>query len=296
MKIRSLIICIICCVTIFSCNKESVTEYAAIEQYPDDTILNSVVNKTAMIVTAHDDDMLLTAGTASKLNKEGWQIISVCFRNEKPERNTVHMKAAEHVLDSVIFIEVIGKAYRNDISEGVLPHTAIPRSEFSKVFNYKNVEKPLLAIINHIYPTVIFTLDNEIGGYGHPGHVFISQLVLDLAMEKKINPQYIYQSVMTPHMAATIIEERHNRRMKSWGYAGDGWETARKVYQVDGMPLPNTQIFISSEAENKMKYLRSYNERERKTMGFFLPAFEEYEADEYFQIFDREFFRVIKIN
>lgn len=296
MKIQPLIICIICCVTMFSCKKESVTEYAAIETYPDDTILNSVVNKTAMIITAHDDDMLLTAGTASKLNKEGWLVISVCFQNEKPERNTVHMKAAKHVLDSVTFIEVTGKDYRNDISEGVLPHTPIPRSEFSKVFNYQKVEKPLLAIINRINPTVIFTLDNEIGGYGHPGHVFISQLVLDLAREKKIMPEYIYQSVMTPHMETSIIEERHSRRMKSWGYDGDGWETAKNIYQVDGMPLPNTQIYISSEAENKMKYLRSYNERERKTMGFFLPAFEEYEADEYFQIFDREFFRVIKIN
>lgn len=294
MKIQHLFICIICCIPIYSC-KESVTEYAAIEIYPDDTILNSVVNKTAMIVTAHDDDMLLTAGTASKLNREGWQIFSVCFKSENPKRNAAHIKAAEHVLDSVIFIPLIGN-YRNDLEDGVLSYSAIPRSEFSKVFNYKKVEKPLLEVINRINPTVIFTLDNEIGGYGHPGHVFISQLVLDFAQEKKIKPKYIYQSVMTPHMVTSIIEERHSRRMKSWGYSGDGWETAKKVYKVDGMPLPTTQIYISSEAENKMKYLRSYNERERKTMGFFLPAFEEYEADEYFQIFDREFFRVIKIN
>jgi hypothetical protein len=45
-----------------------------------------------------------------------------------------------------------------------------------------------------------------------------------------------------------------------------------------------------------MEYLKSYNERERKTIGFYIPAFEEYSALEYFKVFDREFFNVIKIN
>ena len=84
--------------------------------------------------------------------------------------------------------------------------------------------------------------------------------------------------------------------MKKWGYAGDGWEHAKNTYTVSGMPEPDVQINILSEAEIKMNYLMSYEERERKTMGFYIPAFFEYEAEEYFKIFDREFFRIIKIN
>jgi hypothetical protein len=45
-----------------------------------------------------------------------------------------------------------------------------------------------------------------------------------------------------------------------------------------------------------MGYLLSYNERERKTMGFYVPAFEDYSATEYFSVFNREFYRVIKTN
>ena len=90
--------------------------------------------------------------------------------------------------------------------------------------------------------------------------------------------------------------ERHSKRMKSWGFEGNGWEITKKTYNANGAPEPTTQINIENFAEQKMKYLKSYNERERKVMGFYIPAFEQYSAKEYFKIFNREFFRVIKIN
>ena len=80
-----------------------------------------------------------------------------------------------------------------------------------------------------------------------------------------------------------------------WGFDDDGWENAKRIYGVNGMPAPSVQIEISEVAELKMNYLRSYSERERKTIGFFIPAFEDYEAKEYFTLFDREFFQVIAI-
>ena len=89
---------------------------------------------------------------------------------------------------------------------------------------------------------------------------------------------------------------RQAKRMKEWGFPEDEWENAKKTYQVDGQPEPTTQINIQNQAQHKMNYLKSYNKREREIMGFYIPAFEDYKAEEYFKIFDREFFRVIKIN
>jgi hypothetical protein len=83
--------------------------------------------------------------------------------------------------------------------------------------------------------------------------------------------------------------------MIEWGFSGDGWDKAKETYKVKGMPQPTTQIYIASEANEKMNYLKSYNEREQKTIGFFIPAFFEYSGEEYFEIFDREFFNVIEI-
>ena len=157
------------------------------------------------------------------------------------------------------------------------------------------LKEELIEKINSFKPSIIFTLDNEFGGYGHPEHALVSQSVLDLAMDSIIFPRAIYQSVFTDHMENTIMA-RHAKRMKSWGFDGGAWDRAKEAFKTSGMPEPNVQINIESEAKEKMNYLLSYNERERKTMGFFIPAFQDYTAEEYFTIFNREFFRVIEVN
>jgi N-acetylglucosamine malate deacetylase 2 len=280
-------------VVIFSCNtREDIRQYAAIEKYPDDTILATIENKRAIIVLAHDDDMCALAGTSSILNKNGWEIAVVSF-TRTPERDAAQVKACKNILDTVMFVNLTMQQIRNDNEEQRKGYYALHKDSFDIIFNREIIIKEYEKLINNFNPTIIFTLDNEIGGYGHPEHVLVSQIVIDLSREKRINPLYIYQSVYTNHMENSIME-RHSGRMKSWGFPGDEWDQAKKVYGVDGMPEPNVQIVITSEAKPKMDYLRSYNKRERKTLNFFVPEFEKYPAEEYFTIFDREFFRIIK--
>lgn len=277
---------------LISCKtKEDVTGYAPTEVYANDTFLNKLSNKRAMIVLAHDDDMCAMSGTISKLNKQGWEIAVVSF-TKTPERNAAQVEACRDILDTVLFVNLSPAQIRNDKEDERRSYFAFPKDSFDLVFNRKIIEEEYIECINQFNPEVIFTLDNEMGGYGHPEHVLISQMVLDLAAAGRIGPAYIYQSVYTDHMENSIMQ-RHSQRMKSWGFPGDEWEKARKTYGVDGMPEPTVQINITGEAEAKMNYLRSYNKRERKTLGFFIPAFEDYGAKEYFTLFDREFFRVI---
>jgi N-acetylglucosamine malate deacetylase 2 len=280
-------------ITAFSCNtREDVRQYAAIEKYPNDTILATIENKRAMIVIAHDDDMCAMSGTASLLNKLGWEIAVVSF-SKTPERNQAQVEACKNILDTVMFVNLKDIQYRNDLDTTKEAFNPISKDKFSAVFNKSIIESEYVQYINSFNPTVIFTLDNEIGGYGHPEHVFISQMVLDLSNANIITPKYIYQSVYTNHMEESIMK-RHEEIMISWGFTGDGWKNAKKTYGVSGMPEPSVQIIISSEAQLKMNYLRSYNKREREILNFFIPEFEKYPAEEYFTIFDREFFRIIK--
>jgi LmbE family N-acetylglucosaminyl deacetylase len=284
----------------FSCSKEreDITQFAPTSQevYPIDTILQCVKIKKAMILIAHDDDMSAMAGTISKLNKEGWEINVLSFHTDS-EREKAQILACRNLLDSVIFFDLNYSQWRLDLNQRKQDELYLPieKEKHSVIFNQKIVEAELIKKINNFNPSVVFTLDNKIGAYGHPEHVFISQLVLDLAQSKQISISYIYQSVYTPHMTESIML-RHSKRMIEWGFKGDSWEIAKKTYKVKGMPKPTTQIYIKSEANEKMKYLTSYNERERKTIGFYIPAFEEYSANEYFKVFDREFFNRIKIN
>lgn len=288
------LIFILLLVFIYSCNsREDVKQYAPIENYPNDSLLQNIDNKRAMIVIAHDDDMCALAGTASLLNNRGWEIAVVSFTRSS-ERDAAQVKACKNILDTVIFVKLCHEQIRNDKEEERRGYYAFPKDSFDMVFNKTIIEAEYEKQINQFNPTVIFTLDNDIGGYGHPEHVLISQIAINLAIEKRISPLYIYQSVYTDHMENSIME-RHSRRMKSWGFPGNEWDNAKKIYGVNGMPEPSVQIKITSQAQVKMDYLRSYNKRERKTLGFFVPEFEKYSAEEYFSIFDREFFRVIKM-
>lgn len=272
---------------------EDITQYAPIKVYTQDSVLKSISDKKAMIVIAHDDDMCAMSGTISKLNKSGWNIRVLSFPQAE-KRNKAHIKACKDILDTVMFFNFNHSDFRLDLDTNQNQARAISRDLFNIIFDYSIVEDELVKLVNEFKPTIIFTLDNEIGVYGHPEHVFISQMVLDLARVDSINPKYIYQSVYTDHMENSI-NKRLSMLLKKWGYKGDGWEYAKEIYNVDGMPNPTVQINIVSEAKQKMDYLESYNKRERKTIGFYVPAFEEYKAEEYFKIFDREFFRIIKI-
>ena len=274
-----------------SCGKkESIDQFAATETYSEDTLLQSISSKRAMIVIAHDDDMCAMSGTISQLNNKGWEIAVVSFSRSEAQ-NDAHKKACSHVLNTVHFVDLKPSQYRNDPDKGYHP---IPKNAFDTVFNQSIIVEKYLDKIQSFNPTVIFTLDNEIGGYGHPDHVFISQMVIDLAKEKLISPKYIYQSVLSPSTMDKLMVRR-SKLMEGWGYPGDGWEKSKKTYGVNGMPEPTVQFNIQSEAKAKMEYLRSYNKREKKSINFFLPAFEESDAEEYFEVFDREFFRIIKI-
>jgi LmbE family N-acetylglucosaminyl deacetylase len=299
MKISNSIYLLLLTISLFACKnlKEDIFPYAPIpsEVYPDDSILINNSSKKAIIIIAHDDDMSGMSGTIAKLNKEGWELQVLSFHMSR-ERDEAHQLACRDITDTVIYFDLEYSDWRKDLNlknqeELYLP---VAKEKFGETFNNEVVEQQLIQRTNNFKPSVIFTLDNEIGAYGHPEHVFISQLVLDLAQSKKISVQFIYQSVYTPHMTSSIMN-RHSKRMIAWGLAGDGWEKAKATYMVTGMPTPTNQILIQNEAEEKMRYLKSYNEREQKTIGFFIPAFMEYSSDEYFSVFDREFFNVIPI-
>jgi len=289
---KLLTVLFIACTLVSCANKEDVKQYAAVETYPDDSLLNTLKDKRAMIVIAHDDDMCAMTGTISALNKKGWEIMVLSFP-QNAERDQAHVNACKVILDSVCFFNLSHEQFRNDLDSNETLYRAIPKDRFDVIFNKAPVESELIQRIREFNPSVVLTLDDIIGGYGHPEHVFLSSMVIALATADSIHPEVIYQSVYTPHMTESIMM-RHSKRMKEWGYPGDEWENAKRIYQVNGLPTPDVQINIQAEAETKMGYLLSYNERERKTMGFYVPAFEDYTATEYFSIFNREFFRVIK--
>ncbi|MFN8254237.1 MAG: PIG-L family deacetylase [Bacteroidales bacterium] len=271
----------------------SIKKFAATEKYPVDDYLDTVTIKRALIIVAHDDDDCAMSGTISKLTAGGWDILNLSLTTHHAEAG-INNHPSEVICNGHEEILTDG-IYRIDTTSGDKKYMPFPKTEFDKIYLKDKISKAVIKQINEFQPTVIFTLDNEIGGYGHPDHVFMSQLILDLAEADSIHPQRIYQSVFTNHMEHEIVEVWLDARLKKWGYP-NMYTMAKQIYGVSGMPDPNIEINIKSQAELKMKYLLSYDDEARKSFRKFIPYYEEFDAKEYFGIFDREFFRIIELN
>jgi LmbE family N-acetylglucosaminyl deacetylase len=269
---------------------EDLKKFVATETYPSDIFLDTVSNKRALIIVAHDDDDCAMSGTIAKLSAKGWTILQLSLQNHivsEMGKNPANIICAGNIL----ILE--DRYYRLGLDSMKNPYLPIPYEKIKEQFLTEKVASALTTKVNEFKPSVIFTLDDVKGGYGHPEHIFISQLVKDLFMENKIECQKIYQSVYTDHMEKEIIDKWLGERMKEWGYPSAS-DIANKMYGITGMPEPTTQIEISEVAETKMNYLMTYEEDARQNIRKFIPYYEKFDANTYFGIFNQEFFRVIE--
>ena len=281
-------------ITIFGCNKKATVEdlkiFAATENYPDDVSLDTIINKRALVIVAHDDDDCAMSGTIAKLTANGWTIEQLSLKTHiLPETGKnpagIICQGNRRLLQDGY--------YRIGLDTIQSPYLPIPNEKISEQFLTEKVAGAIIQNVNAFIPAVIFTLDVVKGGYGHPEHIFISRLVKELFESGIIKTQRLYQSVYTDHMEREIVDKWLGERLKKWGHPSAS-DMANKMYGINGMPEPTVQIKISDVAEIKMKYLRSYGEDVRKNLRKFIPYFEDFDARSYFNIFDKEYFRVIE--
>jgi LmbE family N-acetylglucosaminyl deacetylase len=294
MKQSHLFLIALLSLSAFECNNKVTVDdlktFVATENFPDDVFLDTVSNKRAFIIVAHDDDDCAMSGTIAKLTAKSWSIKQLSLQSHilpKTGKNpaSIICEGNELILQDGY--------YRIGLDTMKTPYTPIPYIEIKSQFLTEKVANAIIQRVNDFKPSVIFTLDNEKGGYGHPEHIFISQLVKDLFEEDKIEIIKIYQSVYTDHMEIEIVDKWLGEKMKKWGYP-NGSDIANEMYGISGMPEPTVQINITEAAESKMNYLNAYNEDVRKNLKKFIPYYEEFDAKTYFTVFDKEFFRIIE--
>lgn len=279
---------------IFGCDEkvgvEDLKQFVATEDFPNDVFLDTASVKRAFVIVAHDDDDCAMSGTISKLTAEGWTIRQLSLQNHILAGTG---KNPAHIICQGNDLILQDGYYRIGLDTIKTPYLPLPYEMIKEQFMTDKVAEAIIQKVRDFKPSVIFTLDNEKGGYGHPEHIFISQLVLDLFNEGKIDIQKVYQSVFTNSMETEIVDKWLAENMKKWGYPHTS-SIANELYGIDGMPEPTVQVNITEVAETKMKYLRAYDEDVRKNLRKFIPYYEEFDAKTYFEIFDREFFRVIE--
>lgn len=270
------------------------TTLSAKEIYPTDDYLHTEPNKTALIIVAHDDDMVGSAGTMTKLCKDGWTIREMCFYqqgglyNEKdsiknPIRKLDLKRVAE--IEGLAGIDPVDFNFRNDM-QTEKAYMPMPYSQFPVNYKTDSLLRYIGDYIEQYKPSVIFTLDNSMGGYGNPDHVVMSQTVLEYCRlhhhDTGFSVKRIYQAVFAPSLAERVLGEM------------PVYTEAKKVYGCDGMPPPDVQFDISPYAQQKKAAILAYT-TEQNSLKKIWPYYNWYPAWLYFRIFDRDFFRVVRL-
>jgi hypothetical protein len=283
------------------------------ESYPGDTSLDSLDNRNALIIMAHHDDSYGTVAVAKWLCDRGWDVRAFYFRAPSYQRDTVRELNGIESTGKVVQIiglkefTMIGQPLRKD---SVISDMNVPYGEFDQVFRRDTIERIIAGLISTYRPSVIFTLDDQIGLYGHSDHVFVSRAILNLCRKHQSDDQFpvtmIYQSVLPPSMAEGVMVKYqklhyfHNfwgmgQLIRNRGFGESVYTKAKKIYACDGMPPPDVQFRIDSLSVYKKRFLESWARSEKKNLKRFVPFSYWYPHRIYFKMFNYEYFRTIRL-
>lgn len=265
------------------------------ESYPADDYLLQEHNKRALIIMAHDDDAVGSAGTMSMLCENGWSIREMCFFQQgglyarKDSIKNPQRRIALHTvagIQGLAGVDPVDFNFRNDMNTEAA-YMPMPYSMFAQNYKTDSLTHIIDRYIRQYQPAVLFTLDDKIGGYGNPDHVMMSRLVLDYCRQHKNDSGFtvkkIYQAVFPPSLAENVLGKM------------PVYNEAKKVYQCAGMPLPTVAINISSYARQKKAAMQAYT-TEQNSIKKIWPYYNWYPSWIYFRIFDRDFFRVLDVS
>ncbi len=258
------------------------------EVFKEDTFLENEPNKTALIITAHDDDAISCSGTTTALVKKGWKIYFTTFygnwrKQDNPIRKIEVEKVAE--IQGLAGIDLIDFSIQktDTVKEPWMP---IPYNKFPGYFKIDSLKILISNAIVKYQPSVIFSLDNITGAYGHPEHACVSQCIVDICQEMSerdsVSVRKIYQAVYTKSMNEKIV--------------GDTpvYTAAKKIYNKGGMPSPDVEINIYESAREKKEIMCAFHSQKRNLKKFW-PYYNWYPYSIYFRIFNKEYFRIINI-
>jgi hypothetical protein len=284
------------------------------EIYPEVANLDLIDNKKALIIVAHHDDMFGCVAITKWLCDNNWDVRAFYFKPPPYRRDSIRERNG--ILSTSKVEEIIGLKEFTLIDQPLRKETSIgelniPYAEFKNVFEIDSVTSAISDLIANFKPSVIFTLDNVIGFYGHSDHVFVSRTINNVCQQNKSNPsfpvQLIYQTVLPPSQAKGVMvdyQKLHHFRnfwgirelLKHRGFNESIYTKAKEIYDCDGMPSPNVQFKIDSLSMCKRRFLVSWAPSEKKNLKRFIPFCYWYPNWIFYKIFNYEYFRENKIH
>jgi N-acetylglucosamine malate deacetylase 2 len=260
-----------------------------------ETLIPENLPKKALAIFAHPDDEITIIGTMRMLKQQGVET-GICYmtRGEAGLNGSIiDVSKIKELADTSLnkLKKKLGQRRTKEVDNIAkileLNHHEMfdfPDSGTSDV-PMDSLKKVVRALIQKYKPSVLFTLDDKVGLYGHPDHRNISRAVLEVFQEDKVKPDFIpqklYQVTLPKQMVAFALK------------MADGF---RKNYPKDptkGLPEANICVNISTFGTYKRNAMLAHVSQ-RPTFDDMQPGFATVPPSIYFRVFDREYFHLVE--
>lgn len=156
---------------------------------------------TVLAVFAHQDDELLVAGTLAGLDAAGIETALLTVTNGDGERRSQGQSVEELVEERAEELRAVGRALRIDsVEQGFFSD-----DRFMDVPD-ASIKEIILEQIDRSQPNSIITWDTAKGLYGHPHHVRVGRLVVELCRENREKPEFPVKAVYATTVSVWIRE------------------------------------------------------------------------------------------
>ena len=260
-----------------------------------ETLIPENLSKKALAIFAHPDDEITIIGTMRLLKQQGVET-SICYmtRGEAGLNGSIiDVSKIKELADTSLnkLKKQLGQRRTKEVDNIAkvleLNHHEMfdfPDSGTSNV-PMDSLKKVVRALIQKYKPSILFTLDDKVGLYGHPDHRNISRAVLEVFQEDKgktdFTPQKLYQVTLPKQMIAFALK------------MADGFKKNYPKDPTKGLPEANICVNISAFGTYKRNAMLAHVSQ-RPTFDDMQPGFATIPPSIYFRVFDREYFHVIQ--
>ena len=260
-----------------------------------DTLIPDGLSKKALAIFAHPDDEITIIGTMRMLKSQGVET-GICYmtRGEAGLNGSIiDVSKIKQLADTSLnkLKKALGKRRTKEVDKIAsileLNHHEMfdfPDSGTSDV-PLDSLKKVVRFLIYKYNPSILFTLDDKVGLYGHPDHRNVSKAVLEVFEEDKgkvnFSPKKLYQVTLPKDMIAFALK------------IAEGF---RKNYPKDpakGLPQADLCVNITPYGHYKRDCMLAHLSQ-RPTFDDMQPGFATLPPWIYFRVFDREYFHVIE--
>jgi N-acetylglucosamine malate deacetylase 2 len=238
-------------------------------------------NKTALFVFPHDDDVICCAGTSQLLREKDWKIYSLTLTKDADSK-----QAAKRVMEWNNSMKILGFTQYTHLFLPNNPWENIQRNELV-FWNEKtdSLETLIYRFIMKYKPSLVFTFDTIIGGYGHPEHRLTGKAVYRVFKTHEKDKNFPVKRLLHSTMPEKLEQV--------WLVNNPAYLLTQKYAGPATLPEPNVAVDVRSYWSVKRKASATYKTQQATLKKFMmLPDIKDTAA--HYQAFAREYYLEVK--